>query len=85
MAVDGHKLAVDQRRALRQSLKRRNDYLELLCPIMAVARVDHNIGARYGSLGTIAVELYLEEPISAYGYGVGEGAELEGGENAGGV
>ena len=37
LTVDSDNLTVDQRRAFRQSLKRLNDPLELLCPIMAVA------------------------------------------------
>jgi hypothetical protein len=44
---------------------------------MAVARVDHDLGARDRDLGAIAVELHFEEPIGANRYGVRQSAELE--------
>ena len=77
LAVDGDDLAVDQRGTLGQCLKRRQDHLELAGPVVAIAGVDHNLGAGDGDLGAIAVELHLEEPIAAHRYVVGQRTELE--------
>ncbi|MET3900419.1 hypothetical protein ABIB57_004385 [Devosia sp. UYZn731] len=75
--VDGHDLPVEQQGACGQGLERAEDDLELVGPIVAVARINSNLRARDGDLGAIAVELHLKQPVVAGRDGVAKRAKLE--------
>ncbi|KKB82565.1 hypothetical protein VW35_00315 [Devosia soli] len=77
MVVDGDDLTVEQRRSFRHRLEARQNDLELLGPVVAIARVDPDLAARDRHLGSVAVELHLEQPVVAGRDGLRQRAELE--------